>query len=50
MSKGRKANIGARSIFDKIIEDKKAITKSIRNGERKDFIEKERDVRFATPV
>lgn len=50
MGKERKANIGARSIFDKIIEDKKAIAKSIRDGQRKETIEKERDVRFVTPV
>ena len=50
MDKVRKASPGRRSIFDKIIEDKKAIAKSIREGERKDIIEKERDVRFVTPV
>ena len=50
MDNVRKANIGKRSIFDKIIEDKKAIAKSIREGKRKDVIEKERDVRFVTPV
>ena len=50
MDNVRKANTGMRSIFDKIIEDKKAIAKSIREGERKDIIEKERDVRFVTPV
>ena len=50
MDKVRKANTGMRSIFDKIIEDKKAIAKSIGEGESKDIIEKERDVRFVTPV
>lgn len=45
-----KANIGPRTIFDKIIEDKKAIAKSIREGERKEIIEEKRDARFATPV
>ena len=50
MEKKKKANIGPRSVFDKIIEDKKAIAKSIRDGVRKDIIEEERDVRFATPV
>ena len=50
MKKERKANTGVRSIFDKIIEDKKAIAKGIRNGQRKETIEKERDVRFVTPV
>lgn len=44
------ANIGPRTIFDKIIEDKKAIVKSIREGERKEIIEEKRDARFATPV
>ena len=48
--KDNKANIGPRTIFDKIIEDKKAIVKSIREGERKEIIEEKRDVRFATPV
>jgi len=50
MEKKEKANIGTRSVFDKMIEDKKAIAKSIRDGVRKETIEKERDVRFATPV
>ncbi len=50
MGKVKKANIGVRSIFDKMIEDKKAIAKSIRDGKRKEMIEKERDVRFVTPV
>lgn len=50
MEQVRKANIGVRSIFDKIIEDKKAIAKSIRDGQRKEIIEKERDVRFVTPI
>jgi len=44
------AKIGPRTIFDKIIEDKKAIVKSIREGERKEIIEEKRDARFATPV
>lgn len=39
-----------RSIFDKIIEDKKAIAKGIRDGQCKEIIERERDVRFVTPV
>ena len=46
----RKANIPVRTVFDKMIEDKKAIVKSIRDGERKEVIERERNVRFATPV
>ena len=50
MKKERKANTGVRTIFDKIIEDKKAIAKDSRNGQRKETIEKERDVRFVTPV
>lgn len=50
MKNERKANIGSRTIFDKIIEDKKAIAKSIRDGQRKETIERERDVRFVTPV
>ena len=50
MKKDKKANIGTRSIFDKIIEDKKAIAKGIRDGQRKETIERERDVRFVTPV
>jgi len=50
MEKNKKANIGPRSIFDKMIEDKKAIAQSIRDGKRKDFIEEERDVRFVTPI
>lgn len=50
MEKRKKANFDTRNIFDKIIEDKKAIAKSIRDGVRKETIEKERDVRFVTPV
>ena len=50
MKKVKKANIGSRSVFDKIIEDKKAIAKSIRNGVHKEAIEKDRDVRFVTPI
>lgn len=50
MEKRKKANFDTRTIFDKIIEDKKAIAKSIRDGVRKETIEKERDVRFVTPV
>lgn len=50
MGKVKKANSGMRSIFDKIIEDKKAIAKGIRDGQCKEIIERERDVRFVTPV
>ena len=50
MEKRKKANFDTRTIFDKIIEDKKATAKSIRDGVRKETIEKERDVRFVTPV
>ena len=46
----KKANKGIRSIFDQIIEDKKAIANSIRSGQRKETIEKERNVRFVTPI
>ena len=41
---------GVRSIFDKIIEDKRAIAKSIKDGKSKETIERERDVRFVTPI
>ena len=50
MKKKEKANMGTRSVFDKMIEDRRAIVKSIRDGKSKETIEKERDVRFATPV
>ena len=50
MKKKEKANMGPRSVFDKMIEDRRAIVKSIRNGVPKETIEKERDIRFATPI
>ena len=50
MKKKEKANMETRSVFDKMIEDRRAIVKSIRDGKSKETIEKERDVRFATPV
>ena len=50
MKKERKANIESRTFFDKIIEVKNTIAKSIRDGQRKETIEREREVRFVTPV
>lgn len=44
---GKKIN---KSFFVKMIEDKKAIIKSIRAGVPTKTIEKERDVKFVTPV
>ena len=39
-----------KSFFVKMIEDKKAIIKGIREGVPTKTIEKERNVRFVTPV
>ena len=39
-----------KSFFVKMIEDKKAIIKDIREGVPTKVIEEERDVKFATPV
>lgn len=39
-----------KDIFTKLIEDKKAIIDSIRNGVSAEAIEKERNVKFVTPV
>lgn len=39
-----------KNIFVKMIEDKKAIIKGIREGVSTKVIEKERDVKFVTPV
>ena len=39
-----------KDIFTKLMEDKKAIIDSIRNGVSTEAIEKERNVKFVTPV
>lgn len=39
-----------KNFFVKMMEDKKAIIKSIRDGVPTKKIEEERDVKFATPV
>ena len=39
-----------KNFFVKMVEDKKAIIKGIREGVSTQVIEKERDVKFVTPV
>ena len=39
-----------KNFFVKMVEDKKAIIKGIREGVSTKVIEKERDVKFVTPV
>lgn len=39
-----------KNYFEKMIEDKKAIINSIRNGVSTEIIEEERDVKFVTRV
>lgn len=46
----KSAESKTKSVFQKILEDKRAIRKCIQNGEDIKKIAKEREIKFATPL